>query len=496
MSYEISQTLEKNVETGEVFLRESGEKINGVQSFDTLTDVKNSDKIKIGEFVRTLGYYTPGDGGGNDYEIVAAGTGSNYGLLYEQLTGSGFEAKLLGGGIMEDKTAYIPTDYATLQGAIDDLSKLRPIQGATIDLMIESGHSPSSFIRVEKGNYGHFLISSEDEEITTVSIDVGQESVPFLYANESVAPVMNCLIDGNSLVFRGCYYIGQSTGSINNGCGVKNVRERGLYVGTSIVTAGGCNFSGAGQDGGEFGRCLWATRVAIVNCENADFTGCAGSATSVYISRASTVHAATFNVSVLNATHSIWLHRGSTLNAQSAVVSGQVDVAMIYTTRGSTAVVNDSSIIVSGTGCGARNLNSSRIVLTSSVISVGSGNPSGALWVSSGEVDGPASISAGFGVGSWVDGGGLLRFGGSIGTVTGSAGITASNGGRAILINADLQTGASNVDVGCSDGSIVSINGATTTNSTEAGVPEVNDTSAGGRGGFNAFIGNSGVIFA
>src|SRR5699024_3234860 len=80
--------------------------------------------IKEGSTVQTKGYYTPGDGGGNDYEVVASGTANSVGFLYEGLLESGLEAKLLGGGIMEDKTAYIPSDYATLQDAIDDLSQI------------------------------------------------------------------------------------------------------------------------------------------------------------------------------------------------------------------------------------------------------------------------------------------------------------------------------------------------------------------------------------
>ena len=51
--------------------------------------------IKVGSTVQTKGYYAPGDGGGNDYEIVAAGTGNNDGGSFIDLSGSGLQAKAL-----------------------------------------------------------------------------------------------------------------------------------------------------------------------------------------------------------------------------------------------------------------------------------------------------------------------------------------------------------------------------------------------------------------
>lgn len=49
--------------------------------------------LTIGQKVRTLGYYTPGDGGGNDYEIVAATTGTDDGGSFIDLTGISGQAK-------------------------------------------------------------------------------------------------------------------------------------------------------------------------------------------------------------------------------------------------------------------------------------------------------------------------------------------------------------------------------------------------------------------
>lgn len=62
-------------------------------TFDSVEDMKQSTAVVVGQKVHTLGYYTPGDGGGNDYEIVAAGTGEDDGGSFINLAGSGTQAK-------------------------------------------------------------------------------------------------------------------------------------------------------------------------------------------------------------------------------------------------------------------------------------------------------------------------------------------------------------------------------------------------------------------
>lgn len=102
--------------------------------FDSVADMQAAANLTVGTKVRTLGYYSPGDGGGNDYEIVAAGTGTDDGGSYIDLSGSGLQAKGLfgsdvnvkqfgakGDGVTEDQEAfsYLP------EGASTDLSNLK-----------------------------------------------------------------------------------------------------------------------------------------------------------------------------------------------------------------------------------------------------------------------------------------------------------------------------------------------------------------------------------
>ena len=50
-----------------------------IKVFDTVASMVADTGLAVGKKVRTLGYYSTGDGGGNDYEIVAAATGADDG---------------------------------------------------------------------------------------------------------------------------------------------------------------------------------------------------------------------------------------------------------------------------------------------------------------------------------------------------------------------------------------------------------------------------------
>ena len=66
---------------------------SSIFTFDSVADLQTATQLTVGQKARTLGYYTPGDGGGNDYEIVTAGTGTDDGGSFIDLSGSGLQAK-------------------------------------------------------------------------------------------------------------------------------------------------------------------------------------------------------------------------------------------------------------------------------------------------------------------------------------------------------------------------------------------------------------------
>jgi len=91
-----------------------------VKVFESVADVKVDASLIVGQKCRTLGYYAVGDGGGNDYEIVAAATGTDDGGSYIDLSGSGFQAKGLFGSVVNVKQFG-----ARGNGADDDTSSIQ-----------------------------------------------------------------------------------------------------------------------------------------------------------------------------------------------------------------------------------------------------------------------------------------------------------------------------------------------------------------------------------
>lgn len=69
-------------------------------TFDSVADMKAATFLKVGDKVRTLGYHVSGDGGGNDYEIVTAGTGTDDGGSFIDLVGISGQAKGLFGACL------------------------------------------------------------------------------------------------------------------------------------------------------------------------------------------------------------------------------------------------------------------------------------------------------------------------------------------------------------------------------------------------------------
>ena len=63
------------------------------RTFGTVAELVASAKNAVGDYIRTLGYFSPGDGGGNLYQIVAAGAGTADGGSYIDLTGINGQAK-------------------------------------------------------------------------------------------------------------------------------------------------------------------------------------------------------------------------------------------------------------------------------------------------------------------------------------------------------------------------------------------------------------------
>lgn len=105
-----------------------------VKTFNSVADMVADASLIVGQKCRTLGYYAVGDGGGNDYEIVAAATGTDDGGSYIDLSGSGFQAKhnfngdidVRKFGVVIDPGEY--SDYASASELTDNTTALLNIR--------------------------------------------------------------------------------------------------------------------------------------------------------------------------------------------------------------------------------------------------------------------------------------------------------------------------------------------------------------------------------
>ena len=115
------------------------------ESFDTVALMDASTTLLVGERVRTLGHASLGNGGGNDYEIVAAGTGTHDNGSYIDLAGSGHQAK----GLFSDGTVNIKQygavgDGTPTGGGTDDSTAMTNAIAAHSTIHINNSGSNAS----------------------------------------------------------------------------------------------------------------------------------------------------------------------------------------------------------------------------------------------------------------------------------------------------------------------------------------------------------------
>jgi hypothetical protein len=195
-------------------------------------------------------------------------------------------------------TFQIPTDFATLQNAIDGLSPT--VNNDVITLNIATGHQPASGLVISNGDYSQFRITSTDAEVT-VSNSFPAAGI-FLDATNASCPVFEILLNMNSRGDRGINLI-QSSIKIESGCGVKNTlntpdTSAGIYAASCsevvapssvftgngrnihITTASRANFAGSDLSNA-YNIGAYISRGSILNASNTDFFGAISGTNSV-----------------------------------------------------------------------------------------------------------------------------------------------------------------------------------------------------------------------
>lgn len=92
-------------------------------TFDTVAAMVAHTDLQVGMKVKTWGYYSVNDGGGAEYEVVSAGTGTDDGGSFIDLTGSSLQAKLVTCNILNASVYGIfngaTLDNTALQNCLD-----------------------------------------------------------------------------------------------------------------------------------------------------------------------------------------------------------------------------------------------------------------------------------------------------------------------------------------------------------------------------------------
>lgn len=124
---------------------------NSAIVFNSVADMVAATWLEVGDKVRTLGYYTLGDGGGNDYEIVSVGAGVVDGGSFINLGGINGQAKGLfwDGYINVNQFGAVSSDTPSLEMAEHNTTAIQ----AAIDMLPDSSTLDLNGVnvRVQKG---------------------------------------------------------------------------------------------------------------------------------------------------------------------------------------------------------------------------------------------------------------------------------------------------------------------------------------------------------
>lgn len=173
-------------------------------------------------------------------------------------------------------TFRIPSDFATLQEALDTNSLSVRKQGVNIELLIESGHKLTKGLKVKNGDYSNFYIKSVDPVVylDTNFVGVGYESTDegfdvvqsendnLIYGLNCDMPVLSCLIDMENKHGTGYYGTG-CTGFVTMGAGVINAGRRGCECYTSKFVAKKTIWNGSNMEGFRMQHGSTATAMGI-----------------------------------------------------------------------------------------------------------------------------------------------------------------------------------------------------------------------------------------
>jgi hypothetical protein len=224
-------------------------------TFDSVADMQAASQLEVGQKVRTLGYYEPGDGGGNDYEIVAAGTG----------TGDGGSIIHLDDGVHQARGLF-PKGHVWIEqfGANSDVDARPGVQSA-VDFKESVG---GGFVFAGGGTFemsalggqcisipsGIYLFGS-GRNITVFKRSAGAEGHVFNSDNKEDTGYSRITIDGNKEA--------DTQGSLDGFHGIRHSGINGLTI--DDVDVRNCIYYGLGLQGSSVSENVRVSRFRAIN---------------------------------------------------------------------------------------------------------------------------------------------------------------------------------------------------------------------------------------
>lgn len=386
--------------------------------------------------------------------------------------------------LQETITVRVPSDYPTIQEAVDAASRNIPTANVKIIVLIEKGHRPKSGVLVENRDLSFIEIASEEDN-KEIFLDPSF-SGRFVDSFNSLAPILNAYVHGNGSAVERIYSLISSVGWVMSGAGGEETTGRPLYVNSGRVYAGESIWRRYGDSiyfsAGSSGQLGNATIEDVSVIANGALT----------VSRGSAVEAQ--GIKIKRCVYPIEVKRaGSSLNAHNSIIEDcYARVARI--TRGG---------LMSLTGATITGIQSNGIEVYGGRLEMGegtqirssTGNGYGVHVNSASSVSAAGATISGFGTGAYIEGSANVDLAAITIENNSNVGIFAYRGA---IVNASTATVRNNgQDARVSQGGQIVLVGATTTTSSTVGVPNVADTNVNGFGGFNVIaMSGRGIIWA
>jgi hypothetical protein len=470
---------------GRLKLNESIEQSNQAIEKANEADEKSTNAVNTSNAAETKADSTQAqldtiviESGTSDAETLQARTDANantFNTLRDRLNNS--DSILADMVQFSTVTVNIPSDFLTLQDAIDKLSEKKVKQGIMIRLNIESGHRPTSGISVANGDFGHFVITSTDEVVTTNSSFTGR----FIECHHGIAPVLDCFIDGVNSLER-IYSLFNSIGWVEVGKGGRNTTGRPLYSNASIVNATQTVWENCGDQ-------IYASAGSSIQFGGSTVSGFTHTSNGALVaSRGSAIEAQ--GLIMRNCHIGIECKRaGSRINCHEATFETMNNIAILVW-RG--AIVSCASSSFTDIKKDCFSVEAGQLAAEYSAISAGSGNTGTGAKVVGGFANVDGATITGFGVdGIECRDAGNIKARGTKVSSSGRHGVFADTGGNICIVGGESLGNVSN-DLRVTRGSYISANTCKTKNGTTN--PAMGDTNI--VTSLNTIDGNKGIIWA